>query len=215
LKPVRKADAFSTSRFTSIVIKRLQVAPWSAGYQVFNARRYQASIERSRPRKTWRFLQAKEGLKRISCGKVDCSRKNQDKLVAGADRDQRHKSANNARLSEYVLWKNRYAQVSPCFQSRVHPEYIDKARDIEGLSTKEISDTVLTSTCNTSINDKLRYERKRQVSTPSRKKCGHLLRTSPEEREPWVLAESSRQAKRRRHGPYYYKRFDFCKPVLH
>jgi hypothetical protein len=104
--------------------------------------------------------------------------------LAGSDRDQRHKSANNARLSEYVLWKNRYAQVSPCFQSRVHPEYIDKARDIEGLSTKEISDTVLTSTCNTSINDKLRYERKRQVSTPSRKKCGHLLRTSPEERKP-------------------------------
>jgi hypothetical protein len=27
-----------------------------------------------------------------------------------------------------------------------------------------------------SNHDKLRYERKRQVSTPSRKKCGHLWR---------------------------------------
>jgi hypothetical protein len=47
------------------------------------------------------------------------------------------RSANNARLSEYVLWKNRYAQSEPLFFNvEVHPEYIDKARTLIRKASK-------------------------------------------------------------------------------
>jgi hypothetical protein len=48
------------------------------------------------------------------------------------------RSANNARLSEYVLWRNRYAQSEPLFfDVAVHPEYIDKAKDVDKESEQD------------------------------------------------------------------------------
>ena len=116
-------------------------------------------------------------------------------LVAGADQSiSNTRSANNARLSEYVLWKNRYDQESPCFQRRVHPEYIDKAIDID----KEREQDFKGKQCDHRIKDQVFDQREstNQEYSQKFKASLHVIETRVVTGSHYLRNQSRRRSRR-------------------